>query len=185
MTSLSGMTNPMGATGYKAGKAPSGYKTGQLQNFTPEQMQLFQSLFSNAGPNSYLSKLAGGDQSTFDQMEAPALNQFSSLMGGLSSRFSGGGGGRGALSSRMSSGFQNAAYGASSDFAQQLQSQRQGLQRQALMDLMGISGNLLQQRPYENFLVPKQQSFLEQLAPGIGQGIGMGGALGLKAGLGF
>lgn len=151
------MTGFRGLAGTNTGKQfkekiPSGYKKGQLQQFTPEQMSLFQQLFSNVGPDSYLSKLAGGDESFFGELEAPALKQFSGLQGNLASRFSNMG-----IGGRKSSGFQNTMNSAASDFAQQLQSQRQGLQRQAIQDLMGISSQLLGQRPYENFLVKKQQ----------------------------
>lgn len=155
-----GMTFGQNATGMNAKqKVPSGYRSGQLQQFTPEQMQLFQQLFSNVGPESFLSKLAGGDQSGFEEMEAPALRQFNALQGNIASRFSGmGGGGRQqSLGGRRSSGFQNTMNQASSDFAQDLQSQRQSLQRQAIMDLMGISNTLLGQRPNPQYLVPKQQ----------------------------
>jgi hypothetical protein len=48
------------ATGKWAGdKIPSGYKAGALQQFTPDQLNLFKSLFSHAAPDSYLSRLAG------------------------------------------------------------------------------------------------------------------------------
>lgn len=166
------MSSTYGATG-SGNKIPSGYKRGQLQQFTPEQMDLFQSLFGHVGPGSYLSKLAAGDESLFGEMEAPALRQFSGLQGQLASRFSGMGTG-----ARRSSGFQNTANQASSDFAQDLQSRRQELQRQAIGDLMGMSSNLLSQRPNEQFLVPKNKSFLESLfgnlSSGLGQGIGEG-----------
>lgn len=145
-----GMGSPTGRTG---NKVPSGYKAGQIQQFTPEQMQLFQQLFQHVSPQSFTSRLAGGDQALFSEMEAPALRQFNELQGNLASRFSGMGTG-----GRQSSGFQNASSAAASNFAQDLQSQRQSLQRQAIQDLIGMSSNLLQQRPYEQFLVPKEQS---------------------------
>lgn len=170
-SSMGGYSGLRGPTGQIGNKVPSGYKAGQLSQFTPEQMQLFQQLFSQISPDSYLSKLAGGDQSTFDQIEAPALRQFSGLQGNLASRFSAGGG-AGSLSSRNSSGFQNVASDQASNFAQELQSQRQGLQRQAIMDLMGISSNLLGQRPYEQFLVPKQKKQSSGWGGTIGAGIG-------------
>jgi len=164
---------------------PEGYSKGSLQQFTPEQMQLFQRLFSQISPDSYTSKLAQGDEDTFNQIEAPALRQHNELLGGLASRFSGMGG----LGARKSSGFQNTATAASSNFAQQLQSNRQQLQRQALQDLMGISNSLLGQRPKENFLAKdpqKENSFLEQLllglSGGVGQGIGQAGAAFLGGG---
>lgn len=181
-TSLGGYQGMRGPTGGNVGmgnKVPKGYKAGQLQQFTPEQMQLFQSLFSQVAPGSYTSRLAGGDESLFQEMEAPALRQFAGLQGNIASRFSGMGG----LGSRRSSGFQNTMNQAASEFAQDLQSKRQGLQRQAIMDLMGISSELLGQRPYEKFLVPKQQkpSFWQQLIGGASAGIGAGaGAFGLN-----
>ena len=166
MSSMTGYNVGQTSTGKWAGdKIPSGYKAKQLQQFTPEQLNLFQSLFSHAAPDSYLSKLAGGDQSFFAEQEAPALRQFAGLQGNIASRFSGMG-----MGGRRSSGFQNATNQAATDFAQQLQSQRQGLQRQAIMDLMGISGQLLGERPYERFLVEKPQS--------SGWGGAIGGALG-------
>jgi len=135
---------------------PKGYRQGQTQQFTPEQMGLFQQMFGHVGPDSYTSRLAGGDQSMFDEIEAPAMRQFSELMGGLSSRFSAGGG-QGSLGNRKSSGFQNTATSAASNFAQDLQSQRQNMRQQAIKDLMGMSSDLLGQRPQEKFLVKKQQ----------------------------
>ena len=177
------MTSMMGATGYKQGagltggnKVPKGYQQGQLQQFTPEQMQLFQQMFGQLGPDSFLGKLAGGDQSQFDQLEAPALRQFQGLQGQLSSRFSGMGSG-----ARKSSGFQNTMNQASSDFAQQLQSQRMGLQNQAIKDLMGMGNQLLGQRPYEQFLTPKQKPWwkelLGSLSGGVAEGAGTAGSL--------
>jgi len=156
-------------------KTPKGYD--QFQQFTPEQMQLFKSMFGNVGPDSYLGKIAGGDDSVFDQIEAPAMKQFSGLQGNLASRFSGNGGGRGPLSSRRSSGFQNTMSQASSDFASQLQSQRHGLKRQAIMDLMGLSENLLGQQPFGMVKKQHQPNWLESLlgniSGGVGQGLGM------------
>jgi hypothetical protein len=175
-----------GATGFSQGnRTPRGYSQGQLQQFTPEQMQLFQSLFSQVGPQSYTSRLAGGDQSLFEEMERPALRQFGELQGNLASRFSGMGG-AGSLSSRRSSGFSNTMNQATSDFASGLQSRRQELQRQAIRDLLGMSEELLGQRPYEQFLVKNQKkpSFFQQLAKGALPlaGAGIGFALGGPAG---
>jgi hypothetical protein len=167
-----GLGSPSG--GLASNKVPSGYKLGKLQNFSPEQMQLFQSLFSNVSPDSFTSKLAGGDQETFNQIEAPALKQFSGLQGNIASRFSGMGTG-----GRRSSGFQNTMNQGASDFAEGLSSRRQSLQRQALMDLMGMSESLLSQKPYEQFLVPKKQSFLESLFGNLTSGAGsLGGMFG-------
>jgi hypothetical protein len=157
MNSMNGSQGVIGPTGKIGNKIPKGQKLGQIQQFTPEQMQLFQQLFSQVSPDSYLSRLAGGDQSLFEEMEAPAHRQFQEQIGGLASRFSQGAGGRGALGARRSSGFQNMATASSSNFAQDLASKRQELQRQAIMDLMGLSNDLLGQRPYESGLYEKQQ----------------------------
>lgn len=164
-------------------KIPKGYEQGRMQRFTPEQMKLFQSLFSQLGPDSFLSKLAGGDEGMFNQMEAPALRQFSGLQGNLASRFSGMG-----MGGRQSSGFQNASGQMASDFAQDLQSKRMGLQSQALKDLMGMSQQLLGQQPYEDFLVKKEQKvpfwekILGSILPTFGQEVGsaVGGLIGRK-----
>jgi hypothetical protein len=155
-------------------KIPSGYRLGQIQQFTPEQKQLFQSLFQHVNPSSYLSQLAGGDPGAFEAEEAPALRQFSGLQGNLASRFSGMG-----LGARRSSGFQNTATQVASEFAQDLQSKRQELQRQAIRDLMGMGTSLLSQRPYEQFLTEKQPSTFSSLLGGLGSiGSRLGGEYG-------
>ena len=163
------MSSMYGATGAGAGnKVPSGYKVGQLQQFTPEQMELFRSLFGHVGPSSYLSRLASGDQSLFGEMEAPAMRQFAGLQGNIASRFSGGGGGAGQmqLGGRHSSGFQNTMNEAASSFAQDLQSRRQELQMNAIKELFGMGESLLGQKPYEQFLYEKKKPFWQRLLGG-------------------
>lgn len=192
--SSTGLSPASTNTGMMKEKIPKGYSKGSINQFTPEQMQLFQQMFSHAGPDSYLSRLAGGDQDTFNQMEAPALRQFSGLQGNIASRFSGMGG----LGARRSSGFQNTMTSAASNFAQELQANRQNLQRQALQDLRGISGELLGQRPNENFLIKKQPSQWGQILGKLGgavpgaiggyiddgwKGAGLGAAQGLSSGI--
>jgi|HubBroStandDraft_2_1064218.scaffolds.fasta_scaffold324756_2 hypothetical protein len=162
--------NSSGMGGYQSTGSSDTHEFGRMQQFTPEQMQLFQQLFGHLGPDSFLSKLAGGDEEMFNQIEAPAKRQFSGQIGNLASRFSGTG-----LGARHSSGFQNAATAASGDFAQGLQSQRLGLQRQAIGDLLGLSNQLLGQRPYETFATEKKPSFLESLMGGLGSGAGQAG----------
>lgn len=160
-------------------KSPSGYNLTQMNNFSPEQMELFKSLFSHLSPESQTAKLASGDQSVFSQIEAPAMRQFQQLLGQNASRFSGLG-----MGARRGSGFANLQNQSTSDFAQDLSSRRQMLQRQALMDLMGLSNQLLSQRPYENVLTPKKSSFLDQLGIGLAGGLGQGLGTGLTGGLG-
>ncbi len=157
MNSMNGFTpnrdGKNSSTGRQKDIIPKGYKKAQIGQYTPEQMELFKNQFQNVGPESYLSRLAGGDEELYNEMEAPALRQFGQLQGQLASRFSGAGG----LGARRSSGFQQAANQQGSDFAQQLQSQRQSLQRNALNDLMSFSNQLLQQRPYETSLAAKPE----------------------------
>jgi len=168
-----GFGNAINSTGnFKSNKSfndiiPKGYRKGQLQQFTPEQMDLFSQLFGHLGPESFLSQLAGGDESFFEQMEAPAQRQFQGQLGQLASRFSQGGSG-----GRHGSGFQNTATAASSNFAQDLAANRMNLQRQALQDLMGFSNQLLQQRPYQRDLFEKPQKQSSGWGGAIGAGLG-------------
>lgn len=167
-----------GATGISKPKSPSGYKS--FEQFTPEQMELMRQLLDQLGPDSYLSKLAGGDQEAFAELEAPALQQFSGLQGNIASRFSGMGQG-----GRRSSGFQNTMNQASSDFAQQLQSNRLNLRNQALQELMQYGNQLLGQQPYG--LVEKQQksnpwATVGGTALGAGSGFFFGGPTGALKG---
>jgi hypothetical protein len=183
-TSLSGY-NSMAQQNQQALKG-SGYKYGQMQRFTPEQMQLFQNMFSQVQPDSYLSRLAGGDQDLLNAQNGADMREFNAIQGNVASRFSGMGHG-----ARSSSGFQNTMNQASSDFASDLQSRRQMLQRQALMDLMGISDNLLNQSPYEDFIYEPQKKrrsigsrLMGGLLPiaGAAGGFLMGGPMGAYAG---
>jgi len=164
--SRSDFSGPVGASGVSGNIIPKGYRLGQLQNFTPEQMQLFQQMFGQVSPNSYLARLAGGDQSLFSEIEAPAMRQFQGLQGDLASRFSMGGGGPGSMSARRGSGFANAANQQTMDFAERLAANRQNLQMQALRDLQSLSHQLLGERPYEQSLIQKQPSFWKQLLLG-------------------
>lgn len=157
---------------------PKGYRQGRTSNYTPEMMKLFRSLFSQLGPDSDLYRMAEGDEDYYEDMEAPAWRQFQEAQGDLASRFSGSG-----MGARKGSGFQNAVNQQSSDFAMGLQSRRQDLQRQAIKDLMGMSGDLLNQRPYENYLVPKYGAGAGGSGGSSGgSGSGWGGLIG--AGLG-
>lgn len=145
-------------TGDASGLKGTGYKSASIQQFTPEQQELFSQLFSQVSPQSFTSRLAGGDQSAFGELEAPALKQFGELQGSIANRFSGAG-----MGARRSSGFNQAQTTAAQDFAQQLQAQRLGLRRQAMQDLMSNSQMLLGQRPQENFLIPEKTPWWQSL----------------------
>lgn len=152
-------------------KVPSGFKKYAIQNFTPEMMEVFSQMMGMVGPESFLSRLAGGDESMFAQLEKPALQQFTGMAGNLASKFSGMGQG-----ARHSSGFGQEMTGAAQDFASQLQSQRMGLQRGAVEDMMKYMAMILGQKPYETGLVEKEkpwwQGAFEGFATGAGQGAG-------------
>lgn len=148
-------------------KKPKGYSTYALNNYDPQQQQLHDQSFANVAPDSYTSRLAAGDESLFSEMEAPALKQFSGVLGGLGSRFSSMGTG-----GTKSSGFKNSANQASQDFAMQLQSQRQGLQRQAIMDLMGMTEQILGRKTQEKGLQEKPKSFGHEAGVAAAGGIG-------------
>ena len=169
-TSISGYNPSVGASGQAGNVTPKGYRQAQLQNYTPEQMQLFQQMFGQVGPDSYLAKLAGGDQSTFEQMEAPAMQQFQGMQGDLASRFSNAG-----MGARGGSGFQNSANQQTQDFASQLASNRNNLQMQAIQQMQGMSKDLLNADPYEQMLVQRTQPFWKDLTlAGLSAGAEMG-----------
>ncbi len=159
--------NPQAGPSGKMGTKVKGYNVGQIQNFTPEMMDLFSQLMGQLGPDSFLSKLAGGDQSMFEEMEKPALRQFGELQGGLASKFSGMG-----MGGRRSSGFGNTMNQATSDFAQGLQSKRTDMRMNALKELMGMGNQLLGQKPYETTLTKKPPSFWESLMGAFGENLG-------------
>ncbi len=161
-----------------APKAPRGFET--TPNYNPGQMDLYAQQYQYTNPNSMTGKLASGDQSAFAEIEAPAMRQFSELQGQNASRFSGAG-----MGARRGSGFKNDMSQATSNFAQDLQSKRQGLQRQAIMDMMGFSNQILGQQPHG--LQEKKKSWWEQLlgaaAPAVGGLVGSAlGPLGTAAG---
>lgn len=133
-------------------RIPDEYGYGQLNQYTPEQRELFQQNLGMVDKKSYLSRLARGKESAYQEMEAPAYRQFQEGLGGLSSRFSAGSG-RGSLGTRRSSGFQNSTTAAYSNFAQQLQANRMQLRNEATRDLLSMSDRLLEKRPTEKYLV--------------------------------
>lgn len=167
-------TSMTGSRGAAGNIIPKGYKAGQLQQFTPEQLELFKRSFSTVGPESQLAKMAAGEEEGFAPYENVAKRQFQEQIGGLASRFSGMG-----LGARRGSGFQNLATQGAQDFASQLAARRQDLQRQAIKDMFGISESLLSQKPYEQFLIEKQQK--KQGYGGL-IGAGIGGIGGFFAG---
>ena len=165
---------------------PSGYREGQIQQYDPKQQRLHNRLFDLVDRDSYLYKLAHGDESFFDEMEQPAWKLFGEAQSQTANRFSQLA--PGAMSSQRGSGFQNQLGQEYSDFASKLASNRQNLRRQAISDLMGISESLLSHRPKEKFVSGKRQkdpSFLENLALAGVHGATSGGLSSLLGGGGY
>lgn len=159
---------------------PKGHRAGQIQQFGPEAMEMYEKLFSLLGEDSDIFKMAMGDQSYFDEMEAPAMRQFNELQGGLASRFSGMG-----MGGRKSSGFQNTSSAATTNFAQDLQSNRQNISRQALRDLMEMSHSLMNEKPFERIISGKEQKepgFWKQFGSNFAQSAGQSAGKGLFGG---
>ncbi len=128
----------------------SGHELKSIPNFTPQMMQLFQSLLGGVGGGAskglqHLSGLAGGDEAAFEKQEAPAYAAFNKTLGQIGSRFS-------QFGAQDSSAFQNAVSGAGGELAQNLQGQRSQTQSDAINKLLGFSSQLLNQKPYENVL---------------------------------
>lgn len=148
------MTTPTGST---PGTQPAGYGVKSIPNMTPQMQQLFESLLSGVGGGAtngldYLSKLASGDEATFNKIEAPAYESFNKTLGQLGSRFS-------QYGAQDSSAFQNAVSGAGAQLATGLQGQRNQLQTDAINKLLGFSNQLLGQKPQENVLQKEDQGF--------------------------
>lgn len=173
--------NPM-LTGNAPPKSKiSGYKQQQIQQFTPQQMNLLNTLMEKlmggiGGSADYLSRLAGGDESLFEDLEKPAYSAFEKLLGQTASRFSD-------VGARDSSYFDNAVAGQGAELAQNLQAQRLGLRNDAINSLLGQSQSLLNQRPFESIFQAKRKKEGTDWGS-IGQlgGSALGGSLGFLLG---
>ena len=146
-----------GKSGGKSKGNQSGYNVTQATNFTPEMQKLFDSLVGSVqggvtGGTDYLSKLASGDTSAFEEMEKPAYNAFEKQIGALGNRFSH----LGALDSNY---FENATAGAGRELQENLQSKRTQMRQDAIKSLMDQSNQLLNQRPFENIAEEKNKGW--------------------------
>lgn len=164
----------------------TGYK--RVPTLSPERQRIFEQLIGGSSGGigaglEHLSGLAGGgDEQSWQQLEAPAMRQFNALQGNLASRYSGMGSG-----ARNSSGFQNEASSQSQQFAESLQSKRMGFQQDAISQLLGLGQSLLGTE--DTALVPKNRSFLQELllggSSGLSSGVGQGGMMGILKLLGL
>jgi hypothetical protein len=176
-------------SGYNSsGLKGSGYQQLNVPRMGQAGQDIWQQLYkgSQGGVGSSLqglSDIAGGDQSKFAALEAPARRQFEQDQSQIASRFSGMGSG-----ARRSSGHANAQSGAAVDLAERLQGQRLGLQQNAWKQLLGIHSDLMANPTHESFLMkdkePAWKKWTGASLPWLGgaAGAGLGGFFGGPAG---
>jgi hypothetical protein len=163
----------------------TGYKSVQLPRLSPQQQELFSSVMGRGTPGitggiDQLSQLAtGGTPEFWQQMEAPFWRDYEKGLGAIGTRF-----GQlepGAMDARRSSAFQHALTGHAGELAENLRSQRLGLQQNAIQQLLQLYGNLMGTQTFDSAFLPKKKSFWQELlggfAPGAGQGLGTLGSL--------
>lgn len=151
---------------------PMGMGNYAINQYTKGQEGLFANQFQQLNKGSYLDRLAGGDEELYNEIEAPEFKKYNTEMGQLSSYFSGMG-----MGGRKSSGFQNAASQSASDFSSNLQKNRSEMRNQAIKNLMGLSDQVLSQRPQERGLTenpPDDRSWDKFAGAAIG---GIGGLM--------
>jgi hypothetical protein len=156
----------------------------QLPTRTPEQMALINAGATGARPGLekglgfYGSVAGGGTPELWETIEAPARRLFGQFQGATASRFSGGQGGEGAMSSRRSSGFYNTLAQGSQSLAENLQASRLALQQHAIDQLMNFSVGISNIQPFENIALQKQggkNDFMKQMLLSI---LGSAGGIG-------
>ena len=159
---------------FPGAKLPSGYSAYSLPTMGSDQKGIYDMLkgqFQGGAGDVYqkLFGMASGDEGTFDQLEKPALRQFNEVIApGIASRYSGSG-----ISN--SSGMQNSIAGAGASLAEQLQSQRTGLMRQSMQDVLGL-GNMLLGTPTQQFGITQKESLLRDLMQLLGTAGGQFGS---------
>ncbi len=171
-------------------QSPSGYNLVQLPKYSPQQMERSQARLGQLGESAgrgtdLLSKLALGDDSSYNDLAAPALRDFRErALPEIAQRFQGTGG-------LNSSSFANAATSAGTDLTERLSAQRAIIQDRSLSNLLNLEQSLLQNSPYDHYYQPNQnkRSLWESLrgplvgaAGGALTGFGMGGPWGAAIG---
>lgn len=163
----------------------AGYDLVRTPRMSPENMQMIQQLRGQIQPGAlkgadYLSRLAGGDESLFQQMEAPAFRQLNALQGQTASRFSGLGTG-----ARRSSGFQNTIGNQQVDLAERLAANRMGLQHGAINQLMSLYRDLIGEDEFQYDLTERGNDWSKWIGASLPfVGAGTGALLGLAGGPG-
>ena len=143
------VSRSLGSTGYRQISIP--LKSAEQQSLINQGLGGVQQHLGGA-LNNIGQMAAGGSPEQWAQLEAPALRQFQDLIGGIGARFSGLG-----MGAQKSSAFQNALGGAGADLAERLQANRLNLQRLAQSQLMDLYSGLINQNPYESFLIEKER----------------------------
>jgi len=174
----------------RTGQKINGYTPFTTDQLSPQQRSFFEQLLGGASQGSgqnldWLNRIAQGDPSTYEALEAPGWRQFGEAQSQIANRFSGQG-----LGGRRGSDFKNAQSGAAQSFAENLQANRLNLRQDSIKQLLGLYENLIGQRTYDTgFAAPKQKksSFWESILPIVGQVGGslagsFGGPIGTAAG---
>lgn len=142
-------------------------KTKKMPTMNPQQQQLLNMLLqqTQGGAGNALSLLQGyldPNSQQYQNFEQPYRQQFEQeTVPMLAERFAG----QGALGS---SGFGQALSSAGSNLQTNLAQMKSGMQRQSIMDLLGLSQNLLGQSPFAYQTQKGSAGFLPQA---IGQGV--------------
>lgn len=140
---------------------PTGYDLIKLPTLGPGQKRVYNQLQSTFGRGAkgldLFSRLAGGDTSGFEQLEKPAMRQLQEqILPQVAQRYAGQG-------IRGSSGLQTSLSSAAEKFGESLQSQRLGIQQQALNQLLGLGQQLLGTPTEQNVLMRQPESIWSQL----------------------
>ena len=143
----------------------------QTPQFTPGQMQLFETLLGQsqkgAGPSfDFLSRLLAGDEELFKSLEAPSIRAFQEQIApGIAEQYTSAG-----LGGRGSSAFQQQIATAGSRLAQSLGEQRTGLRMSALDRMLQQVQAPLGYQPYKFNFLERDPGILENLALAGAQG---------------
>lgn len=152
-------------------KVPKGYSQFSLPTMGQDQKGIYDLLrnqFMGNAPDIFnqLGGLAKGQSQFFEGLEAPAMRQFQEQIApGIANRYVGSG-------IKGSSGINNSLASAGQGLTENLHSQRMGIHMNAISQLLGLGDLLLQTPTMQGGLTQKKPSFWQQLAGGLGQGVG-------------
>lgn len=151
--------------------------TEQMPTMNQGQQDLLQKLLSGlGGPMGMgmenMSNILSGDPEALKAFQAPMMRQFNEqIVPGIANQFAG-------SDSQSSSAFTNQLGAAGAGLQENLSAQKSNLQQNAMQQLMGMMGQGLGAKPFENVSYGAQASPLAGLMGGIGQGVGQMGGMG-------